>query len=1198
MRSYRLRSNLVVQNWADTWSGNNLASLTKGDLVVFDPTSDSYFRFDLKLAPLLEKLSGESFSNEIELSSSIIGVSRDFVSKGLREMDRYLLLEQKGSVERWERLPFIPLRRSARQNTDLVQLYSKVSLERKRNDFRVDHQSRDWINHVLSLVEKGDLSSAMSVAESTYSHSNQEIMKQIALVISQAMGTEDPVAFALESFKRMGINRTRGGDGRGAADPLENSMTEFGLYLIQTARYREARSVFQRVLSIFPKSLRALTLNEQLERVLIDPENPKGFLAFLNGVIELRCGPTLIRFLRGLSSLRLLDWAPLGLFTAVSLSILWQSLQFSQFELQRLSEVSAAGLVFAFAYLLIAVSAHEAAHAAICLRYGGAVLRWGFRFILGAPSVFFDCSSSWLFKEKRQRLHLLIAGPVVDLIFLALSLVAIRYGENRSAGFSFYGSIGALISGVMVIGNLNPFIRYDGYFILCELLGEPRLKEMDPSQFGSGLKRVLVQSYQWLAKAYIGVLVLSFWFAIAVGVYWLGGAPALASLCLLTVLPLVLSVFGGHKRRVSWLFSSWRANARRVRDPALVNYLGDLPFELLGRPRFVKRSSANLFKRSVVEGVSALGPPLDLFLSECGFESWSQLQLQAEREVNKGVLIGLQTQLSVSAQSVLPHRVFSESLQILWPESKDSSLSPDRIFKALARLGAPRSLILRARREFKRDLTTLTREQVTNLVFYLAAERRLAEIGASRQDPVLRNARLNYTPIPISTLSIHWVGQFGPKAAGGFLNEMTGMLLPFQGGYFLERLSVLQRSAATGAVTRIFCEDRSKAERVASLLQGIQLNSDETERLKSLQDQLMRDCFDLGAGNRSLLMQWRKLSEEDLDELRMSLLTEREIDSLFGNWLKIYSARDLELLGWLVRLEDGKRVPFLRGPVLVFPIQDPVSGFRFPRVRAIRKDSTLQMVLRTSAGQFLSRSQKYLTQVLHPALLGVTQCPEAQLFPTEEKIQGTDGRVFIVEGEIKAHLARKVFGKDFRSIQGIGWPDFTFLFPLLRKTGAREIVLCMDRDDPSLYAQPRLDGQTDSDRFTALFGSLLSDYCEAHFSGAFRVRVMDLPCDSAASKKIDIESFALQARDGGPDAAARIWGRLESNTVTVEEFILRRGIRKRELVAAYRQFLERYTFTLRSYGQQTGLQEFRSVPEGNENTADPIDASKVANGRG
>jgi putative peptide zinc metalloprotease protein len=138
--------------------------------------------------------------------------------------------------------------------------------------------------------------------------------------------------------------------------------------------------------------------------------------------------------------------------------------------------LSAASLVTLLAVYPGVKLLHELAHAWAARRGGAEVHDMGLMFLIFAPVPYVDASGSTFFARKEERALVAAAGMFTELFLAALALwvwLAVEPGIVRSLAFS-----------VMVLGGLstilfngNPLLRFDGYFVLCDLIEVPNLGE-------------------------------------------------------------------------------------------------------------------------------------------------------------------------------------------------------------------------------------------------------------------------------------------------------------------------------------------------------------------------------------------------------------------------------------------------------------------------------------------------------------------------------------------------------------------------------------------------------------------------------------------------------------------------------------------------------------------------------------------------
>jgi putative peptide zinc metalloprotease protein len=180
--------------------------------------------------------------------------------------------------------------------------------------------------------------------------------------------------------------------------------------------------------------------------------------------------------------LPLVRWCfgPLGaaLWLAVVLPALVLAAQHGSELTRNLSDrvLSSSNLLVMLAVYPVVKLLHELGHGFAAKRWGGAVRELGLMFLIFAPVPYVEASSSAAFPSKYRRALVAAAGMMVELLLAALALYVWLLAEP--------GVLRAVAFNVMVIGgvstlvvNGNPLLRYDGYYILADLIEMPNLAQ-------------------------------------------------------------------------------------------------------------------------------------------------------------------------------------------------------------------------------------------------------------------------------------------------------------------------------------------------------------------------------------------------------------------------------------------------------------------------------------------------------------------------------------------------------------------------------------------------------------------------------------------------------------------------------------------------------------------------------------------------
>jgi putative peptide zinc metalloprotease protein len=138
------------------------------------------------------------------------------------------------------------------------------------------------------------------------------------------------------------------------------------------------------------------------------------------------------------------------------------------FSLEGAAEVSVA--------LAFAKAIHEFGHGMMAKRLGCRVPGMGVALLVFWPMLWTDVTDSWRLTSRYQRLLIDSAGVMAELVLAVAASLAwsiLPDGPSRSAAFLLSGSTWLITLAI----NVNPLMRFDGYFLLSDWLEEPNLQE-------------------------------------------------------------------------------------------------------------------------------------------------------------------------------------------------------------------------------------------------------------------------------------------------------------------------------------------------------------------------------------------------------------------------------------------------------------------------------------------------------------------------------------------------------------------------------------------------------------------------------------------------------------------------------------------------------------------------------------------------
>jgi putative peptide zinc metalloprotease protein len=240
---------------------------------------------------------------------------------------------------------------------------------------------------------------------------------------------------------------------------------------------------------------------------------------------------------------------------------------------------------------------HELGHAFTCRRFGGEVHELGIMFLVFVPAPYVDASSAWALPSKWQRAFVGAGGMIFELFVAAL--LAFVWIQTHNGAYPLVAQLSynaMLIASVStVIFNANPLLRYDGYYILSDLLEIPNLSQKSKDYSLGLIKRHIFRVKSPLPLPPPGQRVWLFIYSIASGIYRVlvgitiilvvtGQVPVLGVLMALggVITWLVVPVF----KIANYLLLEPELHRKRFRAAAFVGAVAGAIFIAIGVIRF------------------------------------------------------------------------------------------------------------------------------------------------------------------------------------------------------------------------------------------------------------------------------------------------------------------------------------------------------------------------------------------------------------------------------------------------------------------------------------------------------------------------------------------------------------------------------------------------------------------------------------
>ena len=132
-------------------------------------------------------------------------------------------------------------------------------------------------------------------------------------------------------------------------------------------------------------------------------------------------------------------------------------------------------LLLLYAAFTFAKLIHEFGHAYAVRAFGGEVHAMGVTLLVFTPIPYVDATAAWAFRERWKRVVVGLGGMIPELFYAALAaFVWAGTGPGTLNSLAYNTMVVASVS--TIIFNINPLLRFDGYYILADLFDSPNLQ--------------------------------------------------------------------------------------------------------------------------------------------------------------------------------------------------------------------------------------------------------------------------------------------------------------------------------------------------------------------------------------------------------------------------------------------------------------------------------------------------------------------------------------------------------------------------------------------------------------------------------------------------------------------------------------------------------------------------------------------------
>ena len=213
-------------------------------------------------------------------------------------------------------------------------------------------------------------------------------------------------------------------------------------------------------------------------------------------------------------------WLTVCLFGFLKLANEWDA-----FYLNRVSSFGATDIAWIAVTWILLKLVHELAHSVVCKKFGGRVQSCGILLLLMIPMPYVDVTSSWRFDNKWKRILTSAAGMMSEVFIAAIACWV--WVSSEPGPLQFHAG-NVIISATLhtLLFNINPLMRFDGYYMLSDWLEIPNLSSQGRSwlkgkfkrlYFGNKAPELKETGFRGLAVRAYGVLAMAWFFSIAIG---------------------------------------------------------------------------------------------------------------------------------------------------------------------------------------------------------------------------------------------------------------------------------------------------------------------------------------------------------------------------------------------------------------------------------------------------------------------------------------------------------------------------------------------------------------------------------------------------------------------------------------------------------------------------------------------------------
>jgi len=127
--------------------------------------------------------------------------------------------------------------------------------------------------------------------------------------------------------------------------------------------------------------------------------------------------------------------------------------------------------------MAVAKVLHEFGHGLSCKHFGGECHEMGFMLLVFTPALYCNVSDSWMLPSKWRRAFIGAAGMYVEMVLASIATLIWWFTDRTTLLNQICLSLMFICSVSTLLFNGNPLLRFDGYYILMDLIEIPNLRQ-------------------------------------------------------------------------------------------------------------------------------------------------------------------------------------------------------------------------------------------------------------------------------------------------------------------------------------------------------------------------------------------------------------------------------------------------------------------------------------------------------------------------------------------------------------------------------------------------------------------------------------------------------------------------------------------------------------------------------------------------